>query len=216
MELTEGEYRSARSAAKRMAKVSRGLIGQDDLFQELVLFMLANDKRVVEWREADRAGSVWRYRALCTAAQKVIVKERLARTGAKPEDLAWYTVETIKELLPMVWDYDDWTHPPTDYQYEGTMGTSRPSEGNTRLAMLADVAYAVRGLSRDEQVILENAFRDGGVNIEVLAEILDVTADGARKKVTSIVRKLQDRLGGEPPWYSGRREKPEMHHEFDE
>jgi hypothetical protein len=198
-ELDETELRAARSAARRMSRIARGLLTTEDLFHDLVVYLLINTKKVQYWRDMEKAGNRFRYRALCSVAQKIIVSERMARTGCREDDFAWYTAEMIKDILPMVWSYDDWTHAPSDAPEGNNRGTSRPAEGNTRLAMLSDVAHAVRKLTVDEQTILRNAFEDGGLDMEVLAQLLGVTTDGARKKVASIVRKIQDKLGGEPP-----------------
>jgi DNA-directed RNA polymerase specialized sigma24 family protein len=97
-----------------------------------------------------------------------------------------------------VFDYENWgleSHEETEGK-----GTSRPSEGNTRLAMLVDVKWALEGLSQDDQNLLRDRFADGGMDVQVMAATMQVSDTTVRRRIKNTLRKLADRLGGEPPW----------------
>ena len=83
--------------------------------------------------------------------------------------------------------------------------TSKPSEGNNRLALFSDLTQAINSLNTADQALLRQRYADGGIEFDALAEMYQVSEDALRKRVKRALIKLQDKLGGEAPVWSGRR-----------
>jgi hypothetical protein len=49
-------------------------------------------------------------------------------------------------------------------------------------------------------VFIRNRFADGGMNVTTMAAVYDTHESTIRRKTQNILRKLSDKLGGEPPW----------------
>lgn len=194
---TDRELRAATTTARRVAQISRGLVEPGDVLGHLHLWMWKNVDKIEAWREEERPAS-YLNRALYNQALDYLSSERRYRTGAGAGDFTYYTPAIVAEVLPDVWDHEAWL-PSVDPSQPRS--TSRPSEGNNRLAILADVSSAVGSLSKDDQAVLRDVYADGGLSWDVLATLWETTESGARKKVGRILDKIVDRLGGPPPWF---------------
>ena len=115
-------------------------------------------------------------------------------------DHAFYSEAVLHELLPDVYDYENWTISAFEDETDGRQ-QSRPGEGNTRLAMLVDIKFGLESLSEDEQQLLEQRFADGGMDVQVMAATYQAHESTIRRRIRNALRKLSDRLGGEPPWF---------------
>lgn len=184
------------STARRIARLSRGLVEVEDVQQELLAWMWENLGKVEAWREEDRGGLL--QTVLYRRGLAYVDRERLQRTGSKPGDLQYYTPAMVREGLEQVFDRDSWL-PVSDPTND--RGQSRPSEGNNRLAMLCDISAAVSSLPDEDQKRLRIVF-EHMVPYEVLAQHWETTEDGARKRIDRLISKLVDRLGGPPPWFT--------------
>ena len=67
--------------------------------------------------------------------------------------------------------------------------------------MLVDIKFALEPLSEDEQQLLEQRFADGGMDVHVMAATYQAHESTIRRRIRNALRKLSDRLGGEPPWF---------------
>lgn len=67
--------------------------------------------------------------------------------------------------------------------------------------MLVDIKFALESLSEDEQQLLQDRFADGGMDVQVLAATYQAHESTIRRRIRNALRKLSDRLGGEPPWF---------------
>lgn len=200
---TESELRTLNAVARRVERVSRGYVEYDDVRSTLLMWMWTKRDTIERWRDEGKPSS-YLNGALYKQGLSFVDAERRSRTGASKEDLAYYTRAILREVLPDVWDYESWL-PSVDPSL--TKAPSRPSEGNTRLAVLSDVSAAVWALPEADRAILQDVFRDGGIAWDVLAALWDTSETGARKRVDRVLDKLIDRLGGPPPWWeSGRRD----------
>lgn len=197
-EFTDQEMRVATSVARRIVRAQRDFVEFDDVRQECFLWMVKNPKHVLRWREEGKVGKSKLNTAMYRAGMKYALRERVRTTDTQPGDHAFYTDAILHELLPDVYDYSNWVMESHE-ETEGK-GVSRPSEGNTRLAMLVDVKWAVEGLPEDDQVLLKDRFADGGMDVQVLAATMQVSDTTVRRRIKNVLRKLADRLGGEPPW----------------
>lgn len=198
-EITDTEQRIASGVARRICRAQRNIVEFDDVRQECFLWMVKNPERVDRWRDEGKTGKSKLGTALYRAGMRYAMRERVRTTGTQPGDHGFYTEAVLHELLSDVFDYDNWAMESHE-ETEGGRGVSRPSEGNTRLAMLVDVKWAVEGLPEDDQALLRDRFADGGMDVQVLAATMQVSDTTVRRRIRNVLRKLSDRLGGEPPW----------------
>ncbi len=110
----------------------------------------------------------------------------------------------LNELLPDVWERVGWTDTP-DMTAEFIAHSSKPSEGGNRLALLSDVAAGLARLNKNDKDLLRMRYGNGGMDFAALAETYGASDEAIRKRVKRALDKLQDRLGGEPPIWRGRR-----------
>lgn len=196
--------RKARSVAKRVTRMHNGVVEFDDILSECFVWMVKNADKVQQWVDEGQPGMGRLNTALYRAAQRYSLRERARRSGTQQSDHYFYTPAVIEALLPGLWDYDDWS-----YQSAVHDGSPRkpkaPSEGNDRLAMMVDLKWAVAGLPAEEQQLLRDRYEASGMELSMLAYRNDMTEKGMRLKLNRIITKLCDRLGGEPPWYTGGR-----------
>lgn len=208
--------RIASNAANKVVKQNRFVVEYDDVVSECWQWVAENKERVVEWIEdGGRHGQNKLSLTLYRVGRKYAIKERAARSGVSVADFYWYTPAVVEELLPDIFEYEDWVQSGNSGE-EKVKGRSQPSEGGNRTAMLIDVAAAYRTLSDEDKDLLRDRYGDGGVDVDVLAARMEITADGVRKKINRVVEKMVERLGGEPPfWQTGRRSKTNAHAQHD-
>jgi DNA-directed RNA polymerase specialized sigma24 family protein len=199
IEFTETEYKVATGVARRIARIQNYYIEVDDIQQECYLWMVKNPERVYTWREEGKKGKAKLGTALYRAGMRYVIRERVKRTGTESSDHAFYSEAVLHELLPDVFDYDSWSM-ESFMEDQERKAPSRPSEGNTRLAMLVDVKFAVDALSEDDRGLLRDRFADGGMTVSALAAVHQTHETTIRRRIRNTLRKLADRLGGEPPW----------------
>lgn len=197
--------RACNRAAGRVSRVNKRYVEHADVLSEMYVWVLKNEKYVREWLEDGQHGLNKLGVALFRAGHTYTAKERIRITGGKDSDFYYYTPGVLEELLPDLWQYDAWDNTPAG-DSGMPRGKSKPGEGGNRRAMMVDVSYAVGTLPVDDQRLLHERFAPPGCKMGELGRRHGVTEDGMRKKVTRLLGKLVDRLGGEPPmWYGGRR-----------
>lgn len=174
------------------------MVSSEDVRQELWVWATAREEKVREYLEdgntrrlRNRLDSVGR--GFCDAEKARIV-------GYSTDDLYFYSVETIRELLPAVFDYEAWLPgQATDSSNNGPKRKSvLASEGNNALAMLSDISAALWSLHPEHRDVLVAVFRDREP-IEALADEAGITVDSYEKKVTRAIKRLRSRIGGERP-----------------
>lgn len=208
--------RIASNAANKVVKQNKYMVEYDDVVSECWSWIAGNKSRVSEWIDSGgRHGQNKLALTLYRVGRKYAIKERAAKIGISTSDYYWYTPAVVEEILPDIFEYEDWVQSGHD-QGEKVKGRSQPSEGGNRTAMMIDVATAYRSLSEDDQAILRDRYSAGGVDIDVLAARLEITSDGVRKRINRILDKMVERLGGEPPfWQAGRKAKSNAHAQHD-
>jgi len=198
-EIIPQDMRIAKQGALSAYRSGRGLVAAEDMIGEGNLWMVKHLDKVVHWRTQGKHGQNKLRHAVRQRCLTIIAKERRRRSGLQPGDIFYYTPAMIRELLPDIWDEDDWVSGNTN-NAEEIRNPSRPSEGNNRLAMVADVRSSFYTLSQADQSLLEDFYRDGGVTIDIMAARLEVTERTVRRRDDRIMEKMVERLGGEPPW----------------
>ena len=197
--ITPNDIKIARQGALSAYRSGRGLVSAEDLIGEANLWMVKHLDKVKHWRDQGKHGQNKLRNACRQRCLTIIAQERKRKSGLQPGDIFYYTAAMIRELLPDIWDEDDWSNTGTGTGEE-IRSPSRPAEGNNRLAMIADIRSAFYTLSEKDQHFLEDFYRDGGVPSEVMATQLEVSERTVRRRDDRIMEKLVERLGGEPPW----------------
>jgi RNA polymerase sigma factor (sigma-70 family) len=193
-------------SATRSKRMHRNLVSVDDVYQHLSLWALEHWHKIEEWSQDDSLSFKLR-KTFNNEAQKMIAKERAFKSRSPMSDTFYYTAEVLHELLTDVWSYEGWES-SGDMAADYVKSTSKPREGNNRLALLSDVKQSLSRLNVADQELLRNRYADGGMEFDALAELYDASDEAIRKRVKRAIIKLQDRLGGEPPvWRAGRKRK---------
>lgn len=195
---TEKEYRAAKRAATSVARVNKGYLDDGDVLGAVYEWMLRNQSKIEDWREEGKSGVL--NVALYRAGLRYAHNERKRITGAKDEDLYYYSPGAVEDVLPLIWDYEDWYMSQDGAASRGSGGD--PAVGNVRLATIVDVAAAVWQLPKDDVDFLCQHYAMG-MTFDILGPLWEMTADGARKRHARIVRRIVRNLGGEPPWFDG-------------
>lgn len=196
--ITPDDLKIARQGAMSAYRSGRGIVTADDMVGEANLWLVKHVDKVILWRGQGRHGQNKLRNACRQRCLTIIAQERKRKSGLQPGDIFYYTPAMIRELLPDIWDEDDWTN--SGVSGEEIRSPSRPAEGNNRLAMVADVRSAYYSLSEKDQGFLQDFYRDGGVTLDVMAASLEVSERTVRRRDDRIMEKLVERLGGEPPW----------------
>lgn len=200
MELTDRELQVITQGATNAHTAQRGFIQLSDLINEGVLWALEHPQKIEMWREKGKYGENLLRHSVKQKCLTLIAKERHRIYKLERGDLGYYTTALIREILPDIFDPDDW-HSTSQSSDTKVSGVSRPSEGNTRLAVLMDVSSAFYSLSDDDQTLLQNLHADGGMAASVLAATLEVNEKTVRRREERALQRMVDKLGGEPPWW---------------
>jgi hypothetical protein len=197
--ISDSELRLASQGAKSAFRSGRGLVEYNDLVGEAHLWIVENYEKVEQWRDEGRHGQNKLRNACRQRCLTVIARERRKRSNLQPGDVFYYTPQMIREILPNIWDEDDWV---TGQQVGGgeIRTPSRPAEGNNRLAMIVDVRTAFFNLNNNDQNLLSDMYKDGGLPLDVVATQWEVTERTIKRREERVLDKMVERLGGEPPW----------------
>lgn len=203
-ELLEQIFKVAKMASQRTARVHRNLVSSDDVYQHLNVWALEHWHKIEEWEAQDSLVFKLR-RTFNNEGQKFAAKERAYKSKSSPSDSFYYTHEVLQELLKDVWHYEYWVQSSTPADSEFISRSTKPSEGNNRLALLSDVAQALKRLNDADRLLLQRRFDDGGTDFDALAIEYTASEEAIRKRVSRALTKLQDRLGGDAPIWNNRR-----------
>ena len=204
MELTDREIQVITQGATNAHKAQREFMPLPDLINEGVLWALEHERKVLMWREKGKYGENLLRHSVKQKCLSIIAKERKRIYRLERDDIAYYNPAVVREVLPDIFDTDDWTTSSQSQMTDKVSGVSRPSEGNTRLATVIDVLSAFQSLSEDDQALLTDLYSDGGVTQQVLAATLDVTEKTIARREQRAVQRMVDRLGGELPWWDSK------------
>lgn len=178
--------RVATSAARKARNRFYGYVELEDMLQEARLALHQNKRKVHEWIDAGDSKRLFRYiHKQCALYGH---KEKAAAVGYRMEDLFFYSIKTLRLVIPTVleaWSGDQ--DALTDF--------SDPS-------LLVDVQTALQGLTEADYQIVCWAFQgdpEEEAGYALVADRLGITAGAARQRVTRILRRMQETLGGENP-----------------
>lgn len=217
------------SVAKGVWSCNKGYVDRDDLTQECWMWFLSTPSRqrqVAELLADDKpklAAKVAR-RGAWAKCQQVARAEKAAKGGFSVEDEAFYSPSLLMQVLPAVLNDD----PSMGRLKEDGSSAARepgeivaktdPAEGNTWLAMLADVSRAWSDVALDynERLALDLWLGQGHTQTEI-ARSMDVAQQTVSRMCERALRRLCEALGGDDPWvYSdptdeALRERPGVH-----
>lgn len=200
MEITDHDLKLAKQGAMSAAKSARGLVPLGDLIGEANLWLVEHLDKVELWREQGSHGANKLRNACRQRCLTVVARERRLRSRLEAGDIFYYTPQMIREILPDIFDTDDWSSSTSTISDE-PRSASRPAEGNNRLAAICDVRQAFYGLPEADRLMLADLYQAGGVPFDVLAASMEVHERTVKRREARIVEKLVERLGGEPPGY---------------
>jgi RNA polymerase sigma factor (sigma-70 family) len=203
VELTDRELQIITQGATNAHRAQREFIPLSDLINEGVLWALEHTRKVEMWREKGKHGENLLRFSVKQICLSHIAKERRRVYHLEKGDIAYYTPAIVREVLPDIFDIDDWLSGSSNDQ-ERVSGASRPSEGNTRLATVIDVKSGFDSLSEDDQLLLRELYEDGGVTHQVLAATFDVSEKTIQRREQRAIERLVDKLGGELPWWNAK------------
>lgn len=200
MELSPRELQIISQGATNACKAQREFIPLPDLVNEGVVWALTHERKIEMWREKGKYGENLLRHSVKQACLTLISRERRRIYKLERGDIGYYTTALVREILPDIFHPEDW-YSSSQTGDERVSGISRPSEGNTRLAVLMDVSGAYYSLSDTDQVLLAELHADGGMAIQVVAATLEVNEKTIRRREDRALQRIVDRLGGEPPWW---------------
>lgn len=170
-----------------------------DLVQEMYVWWYSHPRIVKGYLDdEDNGGHKKLSASLRNAALAWCQKEKARTSGYEVDDLYFYSVGSLRELLPAVYD-------PAAWERLGKQDLSKPlvsgggeTDGLDHIAAMADVSRAVQQMPAEQRGLIEATFRDD-VSAEQLAARLDTSVEAARMRVQRALRRLQDELGGQRP-----------------
>lgn len=124
--------------------------------------------------------------ALLNHVEKYSRREKAAHEGYSIDDEGLYSMGMIRELMPLVYDRDNWT------------ADGRPVDNNYTIC-LVDLANVVTGLNDRYCQALMLKCRDD-MSTEEIGGVMGLTPFAASNMVAHALRRLRKRLGGPHPW----------------
>jgi len=83
--------------------------------------MIQNYDKVEHWRTQGRHGQNKLRNACRQRCLSVVARERKHRSGLKKGDTFFYSAQIIREVLPDIWDEDDWSSSGVSYSSDVTV-----------------------------------------------------------------------------------------------
>lgn len=197
--ITDTELKLARQGATSAWRSGRGIIDKDDLVAEANLWLVEHLEKVTHWRDQGRHGQNKLRNACRQRCLTLVARERRRVSQLQKGDLAYYTTQVVREMLPSIFHVEDWVS--GEVLSDERRAPSRPAEGNTRLASVVDVRSAFEALPDKDKQLLMDLYCDGGLPVQVVAAQLEVTERTVRRREERALDKIVERLGGEPPYY---------------
>ena len=130
--ITPDDLRIAKQGAMSAFRSGRGIVTADDMIGEANLWLVKHIDKVILWHDQGRHGQNKLRNACRQRCLTIIAQERKRKSGLQQGDIFYYTPAMIRELLPDIWDEDDWTN--SGVSGEEIRSPSRPAsrQGPTR------------------------------------------------------------------------------------
>ena len=196
------EYELAQQGANLATGASRSssLVEKADLIAEAYMWMVTHEKKVLEWREKGKLGQNMLRLSCKRAALKIIAKERKRITSAEYSDFCFYNPQMIRELMPSIFDTEDWSGGAGAMSNE-PKSQAAPAEGNSRLAMIVDVRGAYHHQPTQTQHFLKRMYDNPATDVQdVIAEEEGVSVRTIQRRDQRYMEFMVAFLGGDNPW----------------
>lgn len=137
------------------------------------------------------------YHMISGAANKHLLKEDAAVHGYSEDDTFYYSTSVLKELLAIVWDYEDWQ--PSGMVGEPGMPRSKKlvNQGGDMIAMLSDVKRALERIDESHYNLIVWVYKYHRT-LKSMAEEEEVTPQTLSERHIRALRALQKELGVKP------------------
>lgn len=179
--LTDEDILKAKQSAVRSVRNKfYGYAEWEDLMQVAELALLETPQKFARLAEAGNYTGVWQeFNRKCT---QYAHKQKAAALGYRPEDLFFYSKKVLREIIPVIlesWESGDL------YEFE-----------YTDRALWVDVDRALKALTASELQIIRWAFQGDD---DIVAERLGISQGAASMRVSRLLDKIREGLGGENP-----------------
>lgn len=179
--LTDEDILKAKQSAVRSVRNKfYGYAEWEDLMQVAELALLETPQKFARLAEAGNYTGVWQeFNRKCT---QYAHKQKAAALGYKPEDLFFYSKKVLREIIPVIlesWESGDL------YEFE-----------YTDRALWVDVDRALKALTASELQIIRWAFQGDD---DTVANRLGISEGAASMRVSRLLDKIREGLGGENP-----------------
>ncbi len=179
--LTDEDILKAKQSAVRSVRNKfYGYAEWEDLMQVAELALLETPQKFARLAEAGNYTGVWQeFNRKCT---QYAHKQKAAALGYRPEDLFFYSKKVLREIIPVIlesWESGDL------YEFE-----------YSDRALWVDVDRGLRKLSASELQIIRWAFQGDD---DTVADRLGISQGAASMRVSRLLDKIREGLGGENP-----------------
>jgi DNA-directed RNA polymerase specialized sigma24 family protein len=201
-ELLEVLRPSATRVARDVGHKFKGYVQAEAVYRELVEWAFRNSERIAELVQDGRPyGRRSLESMLDRVARGIAWRAKADQLGFSVHDLYWYSRASVQELLPMAFDYDDWTAQGHWFSRSGRgHAGGDPAALNNLVAQLCDVKAAFFAASQADQRLLYLRFV-AGVSPDELANEHGVDTRTASRRINSALDRAVMRLGGARPWF---------------
>ena len=196
------------SVSNSMYRRYRQFIERDDLIQECYAWYYSRVEHFNELLSAENSVErvinekriAWQMRRHC---ERLCRKEKAAKSGYKIGDESFYDTVIIAQLLPhVIASIIDNTvlEAAQNLINDGQpRKPSAPAEGGNLLAILIDIKKAYLKLDVADKDILIKRYHEN-LTLQEMAEYLGCAVSTADRRCNSVMRRLQNNLGGESPY----------------
>jgi hypothetical protein len=176
----EDILKAKQSAVRSVRNKFFGYAEWEDLMQVAELALLETPQKFARLSEAGNYTGVWQeFNRKCT---QYAHKQKAAALGYRPEDLFFYSKRVLREIIPVIlesWESGDL------YEFE-----------YTDRALWVDVDRGLRQLSAADLQIIRWAFEGDD---DKVATMLSISENAASMRVSRLLDKIREGLGGENP-----------------
>lgn len=195
-EVPDRALKAVRAVARRIAVSTRGVMDHDELVSVGYEWIARHKAKTLEWSQ-EPGGYLALSKSLYRAMQRAVQVERLARTGAEPQDLFYYSPGLVEEALPLLWGDRTFTQETVEDDAPRRR-KSQPNEGNNQAALIADLDRAVGRLPGDLVAMLQARYVSELTFVEI-GRIYGLSEQAVTRRLAAAVQSIVDLLGGESP-----------------
>lgn len=174
------------------------MVELEDIKQSLYEWFLEHPNKLDEWEAiGPKDAKNLIYRSLRNQALDYCQRWKAKSVGYEVNDLHYYDIELIKDLLPAVLRREITEPPKLNFGMPGK--PPAPSEGGNMMAMMAEIASAYNKLNIEDKVVLFRTYAESLDFGTTAKEMGLASEDAARMRHNRAIKKLITRLGGFKP-----------------